>query len=93
MRPGAIFAELAWRQVDDGIVRALRAARRAVPTVDLPRVCSVSALCTPEQLRQSLERLERQRLIRRCTVTIRDPDAPLLGAATFDAYVAMEVRP
>lgn len=88
----AIFGEIAWQAIDRAIVRSLRLAMRPIPTVDVGDYCHVSRICTTEQLRESLARLERQGLIRRTVVEVRDPDAPLLGAATFEAYEAAGVH-
>lgn len=89
MTRAAILGEIAWQAIDRAILVGLRLERKPVPTEDIACLCNVERLCTREQLRESLARLERQRQIRQTTVEVIDPDAPLIGKATFEAYEAI----
>lgn len=87
MRRAGIYDQ-AYGAIEEAIVRGLREARRAVPFEDVARVCHLTWLCTPGQLRESLDRLERRGSIRRVVTAESDGRRPLFAGIASDAYIA-----
>jgi hypothetical protein len=85
----AAFYEMSWQTIDRAIVNGLRLARRPIPACEVGERCHVARLCTEQQLRESLARLEERRLIRACKVRSHDAASPLFPAEELDAYEAV----
>ena len=79
--------EVGWQAIDDAIVGGLKRAGEPVPADSLGVVCRVSHLCTLDQFREAIRRLEEQGRIRYVTIQVRNLRMPLLPPYAVGAYI------